>query len=125
MFGAIPGWFQASLKLIAGPVKSRLVKASSWPILHNAEVDVASMKDLDTGWAFLVNVSDEFEMNIVCSLLETHDISVYIRHRDEGLSLGVILGVVKHSIDLFVPKDKLVESREILETFKKEPNDGL
>ncbi len=81
------------------------------------------MKDLDTGWAFLVNVSDEFEMNIVCSLLETHGISVYIRHKDEAQSLGVILGVVKHSIGLFVPTDRLAEAREILETFKGEPND--
>ena len=65
-------------------------------------------------WERLINVLDEFEMNIVRSLLESHGIPVHIEHKEAGQYLSVIMGVSKFGIDLFVPGDKLEQAREIL-----------
>jgi hypothetical protein len=67
--------------------------------------------------AFLINVADGMEVNIVETLLNSYDIPVRKKYRDpSGAYLSVYMGSASTGVDIYVPESKLNEAKEILKS---------
>lgn len=75
---------------------------------------MANNDDEGTGeWAFLMNVYNDTEAEIVKGMLEAEGISTVIRYKGMGTFLKVYTGTVI-DVDLYVPRDRLEEARELI-----------
>jgi predicted ribosome quality control (RQC) complex YloA/Tae2 family protein len=65
---------------------------------------------------FLVNVRDEYEAEIIESLLRSNDIEVSRKHREAGAYLTIYTGISIQGIDLYVLESVYEEAKELIET---------
>jgi hypothetical protein len=64
--------------------------------------------------AFLVNVANEIELEVIQSLLKSYEIPVRIKYKESGAYLNIFMGSTSTGIDIFVPESKLNEAQEII-----------
>ena len=64
-------------------------------------------------WAFLVNVFNDIEADIVLSLLESENIPARKHYPSGGIFSKTILGTVKN-VDIYVHDEKLEFAKEVL-----------
>ncbi|HYE80548.1 MAG TPA: DUF2007 domain-containing protein [Clostridia bacterium] len=67
-----------------------------------------------SGWAFVSNVADEQEADMVESVLGAEGIPVQRKHKEAGGYLEVYMGMSRYGIDLFVPEEALELAKGIL-----------
>lgn len=64
--------------------------------------------------AFLINLANEIELEVIESLLKSYEIPVRIKYKESGAYLNVFMGSTSTGIDVFVPESKLKEAQEIV-----------
>lgn len=64
--------------------------------------------------AFLINVRNEIELEVIQSLLKSYEIPVRIKYKESGAYLNIFMGSTSTGIDIFVPESKLKEAQEIV-----------
>ncbi|MBA1336445.1 MAG: hypothetical protein HPY66_2880 [Firmicutes bacterium] len=64
-------------------------------------------------WAFLMNVYNDTEAEIVKGMLEAEGIPAVIRYKGMGTFLKVYTGTVI-DVDLYVPRDRLEKARKLV-----------
>lgn len=63
----------------------------------------------------LTTAADRMEAEIIKSKLEAEGIPVYLRHRETGDYLTVLMGATPFGLDVFVPESAFDKAQEILE----------
>lgn len=74
------------------------------------------MKILSKDWAFLVNVSDDIEADIVISLLQSHEIQARKHYPSAGIFSKTIVGTVKN-VDIYVDEIMFKKAKDIISNF--------
>jgi hypothetical protein len=64
--------------------------------------------------AFLCSLEDGTEVDIVTSLLESHNIPVMKKRRAAGEYLKIYMGISFYEVDIYVPSKLLIVASEIL-----------
>ncbi len=68
------------------------------------------------GMELLMTASDNIEADIIESYIKPSGIPIFRKYRETGHYMTLLLGKSTYGIDLFVPKDKVVEARELVKS---------
>lgn len=77
-------------------------------------MNVFESHDCKERWAFLTNVLDVHEANIIKSLLDLHGIPLLVKHKGAGEYLNIYMGMSSFGVNLYVPESMLEQAREII-----------
>lgn len=69
---------------------------------------------------FLTNVLDQYEANIIESILVPNGIPVLLKHREAGSYLNIGSGMTVFGVDIFVPQKRLEEAKELIKLDEQE-----
>lgn len=64
--------------------------------------------------AYLTNVADEIQAEIVIAKLATYDIPVLKKYKESGSFMAVYMGNTLYGIDLYVPEKLLEKAKEVI-----------
>lgn len=66
-------------------------------------------------WIKLINVAEGYELDLICSMLAELDIPVQKKSRGAGAYTSIFMGLSITGFDIYVPANRLIEAKEILE----------
>ena len=69
-------------------------------------------------WALLKNVAEGYELDLITSMLAQLNIPVQKKSRGAGAYTSVYMGMSITGYDIYVPANRLLEARELLENIE-------